>query len=363
MATIYDVAKSAGVSAKTVSRVLNKDAPVADSTRHAVETAMDALGYVPSYAARSMRSNRSGLVGLISGAISEASSSPEQSGLPEIQIFQGVQEALQKTAKTLLIADTGGSVDRIPSLLRTFAEHRVEGVIYVPAFHQKVALADAPGIPEIVIANGFDARGTPSVVPDDYAGQRALVDRLIETGHRCIAYLTLPEDLVATQERTRGYLDALSDAGIPFEPALLRPAEIKGATPDDQRRVLEFALSSVLALQEPPTVICAGNDRLALQFYGVLRTRGIRVPEDISVAGYDDYRLISETLYPPLTTVGLPYRKMGLVAGELLVARLGEQKPPATQPIRVSGDVKWRDSVVSLSNISSRNLQTGRTTK
>ena len=116
--------------------------------------------------------------------------------------------------------------------------------------------------------------------------------------------------------------------------------------PEDRRSVLKYALDSVLALPEPPTVICAGNDRLALQFYGRLRSRGVRVPEDISIAGYDDYRLISETLYPPLTTVELPYHQMGRVAAETLLARLSEGDGAKGEITRVGGQVKWRDSVL-----------------
>jgi LacI family transcriptional regulator len=347
MATIYDVARSAGVSPKTVSRVLNSDAPVSEDTRRAVQSAMDRLGYVPSFAARSMRSNRSGLVGLISGAIGGTSANPDQSGLPEIFIFKGAQEVLQRTGKTLLIADTGGDPANIPMLARTFAEHRVEGVLYVAACHREVLLPEMPGIGRVVIANGFDAHGTPAVVPDDYGGQRALVERLLATGHRRIAYLTLPPDLVATRERMQAFADAHAAAGVAVDPALVRPADETGVSSDDRRRMLEYALSSVLALPEPPSVICAGNDRMAMQFYGMLRSRGVRVPQDISVAGYDDYRLISETLFPPLTTVDLPYQQIGAVAAELLLAGPDGEGPGRETPIRVEARVRWRDSVVA----------------
>ncbi len=346
MPTIYDVAKSAGVSPKTVSRVLNSEARVSKDTRLAVEEAITKLGYVRSFAASTMRSNKSGLIGLISGAITEASSSPELSGLPEIYIFQGVQKVLRDAGKTLLIADTGSDPDTIPDLIRTFVEHRVEGLIHVAAFHKQVELPELMGIEHIVLANGFDTKGTPAVVPDDYAGQRALVERLIEIGHRRIAYLSLPDGLVATRERTQGYIDAHSAAGLEVDPALIRAADDMSPTPEDRRRMMELALNGVLGLDRPPSVICAGNDRLAMQFYGILRSRGMRVPEDISIAGYDDYRVISETLYPPLTTVELPYHKMGVAAAELLLSQFtgAQHSDPGIQ--RISGGVKWRDSVI-----------------
>ena len=347
MATIYDVAKSAGVSAKTVSRVLNKDAPVAEQTRKAVETAMGELGYIPSFAARSMRRGRSGLVGVVSTAITETRASPEYNGLPEIFIYQGIQDILQETGRTLLIGDAGGTADGLARLLRTFAEHRVEGVIFVAPDHRRLTLPDPSGMGPFVIANGFDDRGTAAVVPDDRGGQRRLVDRLIEIGHRRIAYLTFANELVATKERVQGWREAHEAAGLTVDPALQREAEPLDEGPEARRRRIKYLLSSLLALDEPPTVICTGNDRQAMQLYGILRSQGVRVPEDMSIAGYDDHQLISETLYPSLTTVELPYRQMGEVAAQRLIECLGGETRTDMAPIRVSGEVVWRDSVIA----------------
>ena len=116
MATIYDVAREAGVSPKTVSRVLNGDAPVNAQTREAVEAAMARLDYVPSSAARSMRSNKTGLVGMITGAISASPNQDEPVGLPEIFLVQGVQRALADVGLTLLITDTGGHTEKVGEL-------------------------------------------------------------------------------------------------------------------------------------------------------------------------------------------------------------------------------------------------------
>ncbi len=142
MSTIYDVAKLAGVSPKTVSRALNGDAQVSEDTVKSVRAAIKRLEYVPSSAARAMRSNKSGLVGLITGAISVKSHEQFTSGLPELFIVLGIQRAIESSGKTLLIADTGGRFDRVPDLMRTFKEHRVEGLIYVADYHRKVTLPD-----------------------------------------------------------------------------------------------------------------------------------------------------------------------------------------------------------------------------
>ena len=123
MATIYDVARIAKVSAKTVSRVLNADAPVGHKTRSAVEAAMAELGYVPSNAARMMRSQKSGLVGLITGAISLSTEPLQPQGLPDLFIVQGIQRAMASSEMTLMIADTGGRLERVQQL----------GVVSLPA--------------------------------------------------------------------------------------------------------------------------------------------------------------------------------------------------------------------------------------
>ena len=140
MATIYDVAKLAGVSSKTVSRVLNGDGPVGPETRQTVEAAMAQLGYVPSNAARMMRSNKSGLVGIITGAITTAAEVNKPTGLPDLIIVQGIQQTLGYSPMTVMIADTGGRSNRVPELFDTFLRHRVEGLIYIAEYHQEVTL-------------------------------------------------------------------------------------------------------------------------------------------------------------------------------------------------------------------------------
>lgn len=347
MATIYDVAKAAGVSPKTVSRVLNGDAPVGQATRDAVNAAMDMLGYVPSNAARMMRSNRSGLIGLITGAISASTAAMKPAGLPELQIVQGVQQAIAHTGKTLMIADSGGQRERIPHLIKTFVEHRVEGLIHVAEYHQEIELPRVVAGTPIVLANCFDAAGTPAVLPDDRRGQAELVRRVIRAGHTRIAYLTLREDIVASRLRREGYAEALAEAGIAFDPALVEAAELPEAE-EAESELLWDAIDRMLRLERPPTVFCCGNDRMAMRVYGILRSRGLKIPEDISITGYDNYRVIAEMLFPPLTTVELPYMAMGARAVQRLMALISGESRENTGPVVVAGPVHWRGSVTEL---------------
>lgn len=346
MATIYDVAKAANVSPKTVSRVLNGDAPVGQATRESVQTAMRDLGYVPSNAARMMRSNRSGLIGLITGALSQKLEPTEPTGLPDLYIVQGVQQVLADSGKTLMIADTGGVSDRVAALLQTFLQHRVEAVIYVADFHKEIQLDIARVSQPVMLVNCFDQIGTPSILPDDAACQHALVQDLIAAGHRRVGYLTLAPEMRATPLRLAGYRRALEQAGLPYDPALV--VQARGPEETDAPELLLPALARMLALPDRPTVICCGNDEMALRVYGLLRSRGLKVPEDISVAGFDNYRAIAETLYPPLTTVELPYRRMGQRAAERILSLIGDTDRTAGGPEKVAGPVHWRSSVTAL---------------
>lgn len=349
MATIYDVARAAGVSAKTVSRVLNGNGPVNLATREAVEAAMRSLGYSPSRAARAMRGGGSRLVGLITGAISGAASGMPAhgavAGLPDLHIVQGIQGAMRARGRTLMIADTGGLSSEAPRLIDTFLEHRVEGLIYVADHHQRVDLA-VPGSTPLVLANCFDARDTPAVLPDDRRGQRDLTARLIQSGHRRVAYLTLKHVMEATRLRTLGYRDALETAGVPFDPALVIDCDMNGhAGMDSEGQILWDAIDRVLQLPDPPTVLACGNDKMALRVYGILRSRGLRVPEEVSVAGYDNHRVIAETLFPPLTTVDLPYAAIGARAAAKLLALIDGEPGAEPSVTLVAGQVQWRASV------------------
>lgn len=346
MATIYDVAAYAGVSPKTVSRVINGDAPVSDKTRSKVETAIAALGYIPSSAARIMRSHRSGLVGLITGAISRTGENTGGHGIPDMFLIKGIQQQIRAQGKILMIADIDnkpGQPGQMEPLIRTFMEHRAEGILYVAGFHQEVLLQEVPNRCPMVLVNCFDSAGTPAVLPDDEAGQYGLVRRIIQSGHKRIAYVTLQPGVEATRLRLAGYRRALADADIVFDPDL-----VQTGYPDfsNDSGSLISAILKLLSLPLPPTVICCGNDEMAVRVYGILRTRGVRVPEQVSVAGYDNHSAIAETLFPPLTSTELPYLRMGAMAADLLFRHI-EHPAGAVRPVKVVGETIWRQSVIN----------------
>lgn len=346
MATIYDVDAYAGVSPKTVSRVINGDAPVSEKTRSKVETAIAALGYIPSSAARIMRSHRSGLVGLITGAISRTGESTGGHGIPDMFLIKGIQQQIRAQGKILMIADIDnklGQPGQMEPLIRTFMEHRAEGILYVAGFHQEVLLPEVPNRCPMVLVNCFDSVGTPAVLPDDEAGQYGLVRRIIQSGHKRIAYVTLQPGVEATRLRLAGYRRALADSDIVFDPDL-----VQTGYPDfsNDSGSLISAILKLLSLPLPPMVICCGNDEMAVRVYGILRTRGVQVSEQVSVAGYDNHSAIAETLFPPLTSTELPYLRMGAMAADLLFRHI-EHLTGSVQPVKVVGETIWRQSVIN----------------
>ena len=191
-------------------------------------------------------------------------------------------------------------------------------------------LPQTPADTPLVLANCFDDRGTPAILPDDRRWQADLVRRLIQAGHRRIGFLTLRRTMPAGQLRPLGYRDALAEAGLAYDPALL--AHVDFDEPETGPQLLWDTIDRMLRLPQPPTVICCGNDSMAMAVYGILRSMGLKMPEEIGVAGFDNYRVIAETLYPPLTTVELPYNAMGARAGATSDGRDFRRKPGKTRP-------------------------------
>ena len=345
MATIFDVAQLAGVSIKTVSRVVNREASIRPETIEKVKRAIEMLGYEPHRGARLMRSGKSGLIGLITGVLSGSDLPATSAGLSDLHLLRGAQLACSAAGKTLLMADTAGETSGVESLLRTFISHRVEGVIYTAAYHQQVVLPRPKDTP-LVLVNCFDLAGTPAVVPDDGLGQARVVDHLVGLGHRRIGYVGIHEGMVAGRLRKAAFIEACRHHGLD---AALCPIRI-GSTLErgDPFTLLAGALEDITRLPLRPTALCLGNDVMALHAMRLLDSLGLRVPQDIALMGYDDDAKICEATRPRLSTVELPYFEMGRAAVLRLLDAIAGRPAPAEPWQRVAGDVVVRDSAPAL---------------
>ncbi|TWI69257.1 LacI family transcriptional regulator [Pseudoduganella lurida] len=306
MATIHDVAERAGVSIKTVSRVLNGGGEVTEKTRSRIEEAMRSLEFTPSAAARMLRGRPTGLVAVIAEHLTTTPDSSE--------IIKGIQNVCEQLGKVLLIGETGGRQDVADRLVADMRERRVEAILFATPFHAQVTLETPLGSTPTALANCFEAacRFT-QVVPDDEGGGYAAARIVLDAGHRKIAFLQLIPGMIATDLRLRGFQRALREAGVVPEPAWLLHGAEQAET--DEFSHLADAVEHLFAGAERPTAILCGNDKMAMRVIFILQRRGLRVPADVSIVGFDDFRLISEALYPGLTTVALPYREIGELSG------------------------------------------------
>lgn len=319
MATLREVALRAGVSIKTVSRIVNDDPAVHAKTREKVQVHLDGLRYVPNHAARLMRKGVSSVYGLMTDAVATTPYS--------VDIVRGAQAALTDRHQTLLIASTDGDPIREAELWEMFRAHRVAGVAYASMFHRAHDVGRNAFRESIVLANCFaSGEDRTSIVPDDEQGGYLQARYLLERGHRNIGIITLIPDIVATKLRCAGIRRAFNEAGVAYDEALEQRGRV-GPVGHEKSVTREVAQTMLQSANRPTATIC-GNDQIAMQIYAVASSLGLSIPEDLSVMGFDDLQLISETLYPKLTTVALPYFEIGKRAMEVMNSASGEEPTP-----------------------------------
>lgn len=302
-----DVAKLAGVSPTTVSFVLNavENSNISTATQERVRSAIEELGYRPNAMARQLRSNRTHTIGFISDVVATTPFAG--------QIIQGAQDGAWEDGYLLLVVNTGGNQDVKEAAVNTLLERRVDGILYATMYHR--AVSPPPQISEVptVLLDCFvEDRSLPSVVPDEVKAGYLATQALIQQGHTRIAYSADIEQVPANVGRLSGYKQALSEAGIKFDEALVVHY------PSDQIGGYDGA-RALMAIDNPPTSIFCFNDRKAMGTYRALGELGLSIPDDVGVIGFDNQELIVPYLYPPLTTMALPHYEMGQWAIEHLL--------------------------------------------
>ncbi len=338
MVTLKQVAERAGVSIKTVSRIVNGDAAVNERTRKSVEKLIAELNYVPNHAARQMRSGASSVIGLMTDAVATTPYS--------VDIIRGAQAALTDKHQTLIIASSDGDAEREDALWDMFRAHGVASVIYAAMYHRAQDVGHPMFHGQIILANCYSPdRSQMSIIPDDEDGGYRQARYLLERGHRRIALVTLIESIDATRLRGHGIRRAFAEAGVPFDEALDRRGMIG---PVGKERMIAFDVArELLAMPDRPTAMICGNDQVAMQVYAAAAHCGVAIPDDLSVIGFDDLRLISETLVPQLTTVALPYFEIGRRAVERLDSTFADTDM-THEPERLSCPVVDRHSCRSI---------------
>ena len=319
LATIRDVAERAGISVKTVSRFLSGYEGISAKTIEKIERAAEELEFFPSAAARTLRGHSTNIVSLIAENLTTTPFSYE--------IVQGVQSVCEARGKLLLIGETRESDAAFDQLTDRFRQQKTEAIIHATFYHKPVEIKRQFKHCPLVLVNCFDPEGRfHSVVPDDEQGSYDLTRFLIEEGHRRIANITLPTDLVATQLRQQGFERAMADSGAEIHPSwIVHPQRLR---PSEDIEWLGSVLESLLESSNPPTAIMCGNDKMALRVIMQLHDHELKVPGDVTVVGFDDFKVISENIIPSLTTASLPYFNMGQRAAELAIEIAEGGKPP-----------------------------------
>ncbi|MFG1944047.1 LacI family DNA-binding transcriptional regulator [Nonomuraea sp. NPDC048826] len=306
------VAKEAGVSPTTVSNVLNNPELVAEETRRRVHEAMERVGYLPNDAARRLRGVPSPLVGAVTLDIA---------GPFFTEVCRGVEDRLLQDGCMLMTCSTDLQPGREQHYLQELEKQGVRGVLITPVeadLEPLVTLAGR-GVPVVLLDHRAADGRLCSVSIDNQWGGEQVAAHLIGLGHRRIALLSASIDVQQTTERHAGVRTAFRKAGLDPGRGVL---DVRVPSPDITLTAAA-ALEDVLSAADPPTAILCLNDAAALGVIGGLRERGIAVPGEMSVVGYDDVAFAAQ-LAPALTTVWQPKRELGRVAAELL---LDEARP------------------------------------
>jgi LacI family transcriptional regulator len=311
-ATIYDVARRAGVSIATVSRVLRRSAPVQDATRRRVEDAVDELGFVPSRLGVSLAERRHAANGVVF---------PDLSGPYFAEVVLGYEEVTSRLGRSVLILSTREQADA-EAAVRDLAS-RVDGLAVFDGTVGEEAVGSivAAGVPVVLLARR-DLAGADAVATENSASAEELAEHLLGHGHRRLAFLGDPDRSFDIHERWAGVAGVLARHGLPA------PEPVRCHSSEGSARA---AAAALLGSDERPDAIVCGNDERALAALLAAEDLGLAVPDDVAVTGWDDI-LAARHARPALTTVRQPMRELGAWAARALDERIrGDRAAPVKE--------------------------------
>ncbi len=333
---IQDVAKLADVSTATVSRALASPERVSPEARARVLEAIAKTGYVPNPAARSLRSQKTYMVLVVL---------PDLSNTFFSKILRGIEERLFEAGYGMIISDLDGSPEKEAHFAAFTAAGRVDGAILLNGhlFGQSRDGEGMPmktGIPLVALCEAIPSADIPQIEIDNRAAASRMTQHLALLGHRSIAYVSGPPNNILERERFLGYREGLEASGLRFDPALVLPGDYTIASGI-------MAGQNLAALATCPTAVFCTSDEMAIGLMRTLLSEGLRVPEDISVAGFDDIEFAA-VAEPALTTIRQPRRELGQAAAAVLIDLL--QGRPSPKRIRLETELVVRDSVAPPQN-------------
>jgi LacI family transcriptional regulator, galactose operon repressor len=328
--TLRDVAKRAGVSAMTVSRVINGGASVDPETQRLVESAILELDYVPNRVARGLVSQKTGTIGLIVPDVVNPFFAP---------VVRGAETTARKAGYRVLLCNSEADLRLEREYIDDLVEHRVEGLLLAPASDRsRVALLPLmrSSFPVVLLDRSLPEIDCDVVVSDSVAGARRLTEHLIKVGHRSIAHFTDSDDVSTGRDRLQGYREALEAAGIAYSDELVFRTTVD--------RIGGYrAAQQMLGLIPLPTAIFTVNNMTVVGAMEGLRERGLKVPEDMGLVCYDDVEHLA-VLSPFLTVMDQPAETFGTLGAQLLFERISGKSGARSRRIVLQADLVVRDS-------------------
>ncbi|WP_338846858.1 LacI family DNA-binding transcriptional regulator [Massilia sp. W12] len=310
------VADRAGVSTSTVSHVLNNTRIVSQEARERVQQAIADLRYIPSAVARSLKNDRTKTLGILI---------PNNSNPYFAEVIQGVEDASFEQGYNLILCNSYDDVEKQVAYIRVLLEKRIDGLILVASGHDEelIHLLAAEELPVVVVDREVPGVNADFIQADHEQGAYQAVRYLLELGHRRIACVAGPQDLLASSDRVAGYMRALQEAGAAFHSEWLINSDF---TSEGGFR----AFQQLLALPQRPSAIFVSNDLMAIGGLCAAAASGVQIPQQLSVVGYDDIALASFA-NPPLTTVAQPKHEIGYLTAQTLIERLKQPTHVATR--------------------------------
>jgi LacI family transcriptional regulator len=310
-----DIAAATGVSVATVSRALNEATAVSlrpETVGRIREVATD-LGYELNLVARGLRRQRSATLGMLVPDLTNPFMPP---------VVRAVEAALGDRDYTLVVANTDNDPGRERTLIRAMLARQVEGLLLATARLDPDWRPETPPDVPVVLVNRGSTQPLHRVVPDDAGGIAAAVGHLVALGHRRLGHVAGPPDISTGQDRANAFVQVAGDAGV------ATPADIE---PTDRLTVDEGRRAATVLLRRRPdlTAIVAANDLVAVGCLRALRELGRRVPDDVSLTGFNDMQFV-DLLDPPLTTVHIDHQRLGREAARVLLAQLGARDETPT---------------------------------
>jgi LacI family transcriptional regulator len=313
MATMKQVAEKAGVSTTTVSHVINDSRVVSKEVQERVRAAIHELRYIPSAVARSLKNDKTNTLGMLV---------PNSSNPYFAELIQGIEDAAFSLGYSIILCNSYDDPKKQVAYIRVLMEKRIDGLILVSSGSDRelIRLLSNEGLPKVLVDRELSGVSADFVESDHEQAGYLATKYLIDLGHREIACVSGSEDLLSSSARVAGYRKALREARIKPRPDHLLYADFTSKGGFE-------AFSQLLALRTRPTAIFAGNDLMAIGGICAANERGVRVPDELSVVGYDDIALASYC-NPPLTTIRQPKREIGALTAHTLVARIAEGEAP-----------------------------------